>query len=199
MIIIIITIIPVTFICDVVDAIIITTTTCCLFVLLLLSLLSILWLSLLLFLYLPLLSLLLPLLLGEGISLTWRTRKANRRQVTERQGNAQGLQKEKHESDGMERSQGVRLWAHINGLLSPWGLLEWQSTLRLLYHAGWGCGGDVLFEIHWGSYPLAAVLCVVPLPMVLAKRAAGYEWSRRRSKTNRLLFVDDLKLFWETP
>ena len=43
--------------------------------------------------------------------------------------------------------------------------------------------------------PLLSVLRMVPLPWLLRRAKAGYEWGNKRFKLNHLLFMDDLKLF----
>ena len=39
------------------------------------------------------------------------------------------------------------------------------------------------------------VICMIPLPLLLRKVKACYEWGRKKFKLNHLLFMDDLKLF----
>ena len=43
--------------------------------------------------------------------------------------------------------------------------------------------------------PLLSVLRMAPLPWLLRRAKAGYEWGNKRFKLNHLLFMDDLKLF----
>ena len=43
--------------------------------------------------------------------------------------------------------------------------------------------------------PLLFLLSMVPLSLILRKEYACYEWGKEEYKLNRLLFMDDLKLF----
>ena len=43
--------------------------------------------------------------------------------------------------------------------------------------------------------PLVFVLVLIPLKLILIKVKATYEFSKSKEKNNRLLFMDDLKLY----